>query len=71
MRMNLCGNGPVRALFLIVPEHLVMACGGGGDAAPPPPPEVGVTQPIRRDVTVFSEHLGTTRRTSRSRSVHE
>jgi RND family efflux transporter MFP subunit len=36
------------------------ACGGGAPA-PPPPPEVGVTKPIRRDVTVFTEHLGSTR----------
>ena len=60
MRMTPGGNGPVRALFLIVPAALATACGGGGEAAPPPPPDVGVMQPIRRDVTLFSEHLGST-----------
>ncbi len=61
MRMNFHGGGLIRCLFLIVPAAAQMACGGGGDAAPPPPPDVGVTQPIRRDVTLFSEHLGSTR----------
>lgn len=28
--------------------------------AAPPPPDVGVAKPIQRDVTVFSEHLGST-----------
>jgi hypothetical protein len=60
MRMNLFGNGAIRALLLITPIAIVTACGGGGDTAPPPPPDVGVAQPVRRDVTVFSEHLGTT-----------
>ena len=61
MRMNFHGGGLIRCLLLIVPAAAQMACGGGGDAAPPPPPDVGVTQPIRRDVTLFSEHLGSTR----------
>jgi len=36
-------------------------CGGGTETTSPPPPDVGVAQPIKRDVTVFSEHLGSTR----------
>jgi multidrug efflux system membrane fusion protein len=38
-----------------------MGCGGGAETGPPPPPDVGVAQPIKRDVTLYSEHLGTTR----------
>ncbi|MGB5878985.1 MAG: efflux RND transporter periplasmic adaptor subunit [Thermoanaerobaculia bacterium] len=37
-----------------------MGCGGDAETGPPPPPDVGVAQPIKRDVTVFSEHLGST-----------
>ncbi|MGB6853783.1 MAG: efflux RND transporter periplasmic adaptor subunit [Thermoanaerobaculia bacterium] len=37
-----------------------MGCGGDAETGPPPPPDVGVAQPIQRDVTVFSEHLGST-----------
>jgi multidrug efflux system membrane fusion protein len=39
---------------------LALGCGGGGEASTPPPPDVGVAKPIKRDVTVFSEHLGST-----------
>ena len=60
MRMILCGIA-ARGFLLIPLIGTAVACGGGGETGPPPPPEVGVTQPIRRDVTVFSEHLGSTR----------
>lgn len=43
-------------LTLVVP-----GCGRDAATGPPPPPEVGVAQPVRRDVTVYSEHLGSTR----------
>lgn len=39
---------------------MAVGCGGGAETAPPPPPDVGVAQPIRRDVTLYSEHLGNT-----------
>lgn len=39
---------------------LAAGCGGGAETGPPPPPDVGVAKPIQRDVTVFSEHLGST-----------
>jgi multidrug efflux system membrane fusion protein len=39
---------------------MTVGCGGGGEAGAPPPPDVGVAKPIKRDVTVFSEHLGST-----------
>jgi len=39
---------------------MAAGCGGGAETAPPPPPDVGVAQPIRRDVTLYSEHLGNT-----------
>jgi RND family efflux transporter MFP subunit len=39
---------------------LAVACGKQAETGPPPPPDVGVAQPIKRDVTLYSEHLGTT-----------
>ncbi len=39
---------------------VALGCGGDGETGAPPPPDVGVAQPIRRDVTLFSEHLGST-----------
>jgi RND family efflux transporter MFP subunit len=39
---------------------LAVGCGGGAETGAPPPPDVGVAQPIKRHVTVFSEHLGST-----------
>ena len=60
MRMNRDGTGTARAVLSTPLIAIVAACGGGGDTGPPPPPDVGVSQPIRREVTVFSEHLGTT-----------
>ena len=39
---------------------VAVGCGSGPETGPPPPPDVGVAQPIKRDVTVFSEHLGST-----------
>jgi len=61
MRTTFCGRGALRRLILLVPLLIAMACGGGQQTGPPPPPEVAVAQPIRRDVTLFSEHLGSTR----------
>jgi RND family efflux transporter MFP subunit len=48
-------------LTLAAVAVLLASCGGGGPAGPPPTPDVGVAKPIRRDVTVFTEHLGSTR----------
>jgi RND family efflux transporter MFP subunit len=39
---------------------VTVGCGEKAETAAPPPADVGVAQPIRRDVTVFSEHLGST-----------
>lgn len=47
-------------LTLATLASLALGCGGGEEAGAPPPPEVGVAKPIQRDVTVFSEHLGST-----------
>lgn len=47
-------------LTLAMLAALAVGCGGSTETGPPPPPDVGVAQPIQRDVTVFSEHLGTT-----------
>ena len=48
-------------LTLATLAALAVGCGGSAETGPPPPPDVGVAQPIQRDVTVFSEHLGSTR----------
>ncbi|MGB5399076.1 MAG: efflux RND transporter periplasmic adaptor subunit, partial [Thermoanaerobaculia bacterium] len=48
-------------LLLATLAALAVGCGGDAETGPPPPPDVGVAQPILRDVTVFSEHLGSTR----------
>jgi len=47
-------------LTLATIAGLAVGCGGGGETGPPPPPDVGVAQPVNRDVTLYSEHLGTT-----------
>ena len=47
-------------LTLAMLAGLAMGCGDKGETAAPPPPDVGVAKPILRDVTVFSEHLGST-----------
>jgi RND family efflux transporter MFP subunit len=39
---------------------LLIGCGGQPEVAPPPPPEVTVATPQVRDVTVFSEFVGST-----------
>ena len=39
---------------------LMIGCGGQPEVAPPPPPEVTVATPQVRDVTVFSEFVGST-----------
>lgn len=49
-----------RCLMLLTLAGSTMGCGGDAETGPPPPPDVGVAQPIKRDVTVFSEHLGST-----------
>ena len=43
-------------------------CGKQAETGPPPPPDVGVAQPIKRDVTLYSEHLGLPKPSSRWRS---
>jgi RND family efflux transporter MFP subunit len=40
---------------------VAVGCGGKAETGPPPPPDVGVAEPIKRDVTLYSEHLGSTR----------
>lgn len=60
MRTKRSVDGSNRWLMLLAVAATAAACGPGGDTGPPPPPEVGVTRPIRRDVTVYSEHLGST-----------
>lgn len=47
-------------LTLAMLAGLAVGCGDKGETAAPPPPDVGVAKPIQRDVTVFSEHLGST-----------
>ena len=47
-------------LTLATLAALAVACGKQAETGPPPPPDVGVAQPIKRDVTLYSEHLGTT-----------
>lgn len=47
-------------LTLALLVGLAVGCGGERETGAPSPPEVGVAKPIRRDVTVFSEHLGST-----------
>ena len=42
----------------MVVAFLILKLGRGYGS--PPPPDVGVAQPIKRHVTVFSEHLGST-----------
>ena len=49
-----------RFLTLATLALLAFGCGGDAQQGAPPPPDVGVAKPIRRDVTVFSEHLGST-----------
>ena len=39
---------------------VAFGCGGEAETGAPQPPDVGVAQAIKRDVTVFSEHLGST-----------
>ena len=47
-------------LTLATLAALAVACGKQAETGPPPPPDVGVAQPIKRDVMLYSEHLGTT-----------
>jgi RND family efflux transporter MFP subunit len=47
-------------LTIAVLAGLAAGCGKGAETGAPPPPDVGVAKPIKRDVTVFSEHLGST-----------
>jgi RND family efflux transporter MFP subunit len=49
-----------RFLALAPLALLALGCGGGAEQGAPPPPNVGVAQPVQRDVTVFSEFLGST-----------
>jgi len=61
MRKNRRPASLLGCLTLLTLAGIAVGCGGGTETGPPPPPEVGATQPIRRDVTLYSEHLGTTR----------
>ena len=54
-----CGTFSGR-LTLGVLAVVAIGCGGASETGAPPPPDVGVARPIQRDVTVFSEHLGST-----------
>ena len=47
-------------LTLATLAGVTVGCGGSAEPVAPPPPDVGVAQPIKRDVTLYSEHLGTT-----------
>ena len=47
-------------LTLALLAGVAAGCGGDVETGPPAPPDVGVAKPIQRDVTVFSEHLGST-----------
>jgi RND family efflux transporter MFP subunit len=60
MRIPSRPDGFWSCLTLATLATLALGCGGGGEASTPPPPDVGVAKPIKRDVTVFSEHLGST-----------
>ena len=48
-------------LTLTTLAALAVGCGKQAETGPPPPPDVGVAQPVKRDVTLYSEHLGSTR----------
>jgi len=54
-------NGGAQMCWALVVVGAIAGCGGGAKSAAPPAPDVGVAKPIRRDVTVYSEHLGSTR----------
>jgi RND family efflux transporter MFP subunit len=60
MRTPFRPGGFWSCLTLAMLATLAVGCGGGAETGPPPPPDVGVAQPIKRDVTLYSEHLGTT-----------
>lgn len=60
MRYRFRTGNPWVCLALVGLVTLTTGCGEEVETAAPPPPDVGVAQPVRREVTVFSEHLGTT-----------
>ena len=60
MRIPFRPGGFWSCLTLATLATLTVGCSGGGETSAPPPPDVGVAKPIQRDVTVFSEHLGST-----------
>ena len=60
MRSSFRIGNLLSCVTLVLLAGMAVGCGGGGETAAPPPPDVGVAKPIRRDVTVFSEHLGST-----------
>ena len=60
MRSSFRTGGLSSCLTVGMLAALAVGCGGPGETAAPPPPDVGVAKPIKRDVTVFSEHLGST-----------
>jgi RND family efflux transporter MFP subunit len=47
-------------LTLAMLAGLAAGCSKEAETGAPPAPDVGVAKPIKRDVTVFSEHLGST-----------
>lgn len=57
MRSN---HGPY-ALVAGVVCATFLGCSKGAEMTPPPPPPVGVSQPVRRTITIFQEFIGTTR----------
>jgi RND family efflux transporter MFP subunit len=60
MRISLRTGSLSSCLTLAMLAGIAAGCGDKGTTAAPPPPDVGVAKPIKRDVTVFSEHLGST-----------
>jgi RND family efflux transporter MFP subunit len=60
MKSNFRTGSLSSCLTLAMLAGVAVGCGEKGEPAAPPPPGVGVAQPIKRDVTVFSEHLGST-----------
>jgi len=57
MKRNL---GPAASVAWLLLGVCLTGCSKTTEAAPPPPPAVVVTQPIRRNVTIYADHIGTT-----------
>lgn len=61
MKMSFRSGDFWSCLTLAALALVAVGCGETAQTAAPQPPDVGVANPIKRDVTVFSEHLGSTR----------